>query len=378
MKSVKAYSKLVFRLRNSEHFDFFEYIIQTVKPRINSVPAVVPMWNPLVPLFEKEDIIFKKSAKSYETKYISEANKQRYDVYMMMRRRIESAVFSFEEPEKDAGVKLTEILDNYKGIGSATMSDTSALITNMVQDLELKPRYSEAAAYLGLTNVISRIKKENEAFREIYMERAQSLEESELKGTMKDIRVQVDKSFKTFTQYLNASYTAASVTGSKDLEAIAALIDAVNAVIDQFERAMSYRIPGLRSNDKNDGDNGPSAPVEQTPVLNVADQEVTSPSYMKITFTDPQAYADALYPDALYGTLKLTSETVSSPFNEFMISRLDMDDETPVGFSVYPPNDKFVFDKPYFSMGECRGEVYKDDELLAIIEGLGWPATTGS
>jgi hypothetical protein len=47
-------------------------------------------------------------------------------------------------PKKGAAVKLTEILDNYKIILIALMVETSALITNMIQDFhrQVKRPYS--------------------------------------------------------------------------------------------------------------------------------------------------------------------------------------------------------------------------------------------
>ncbi|MDR1344870.1 MAG: DUF6261 family protein, partial [Tannerellaceae bacterium] len=182
MKNVKSYSVTVRMLRNAEHFDLFRFISTHTNPLIGSVPVAQPTWNVFYNWFQKEDIIFKRGAGSIETKYINEANSERHNAFSMFRGSINVAVNSFDAAEKDAAVKLTEILKNYKAIGTASMTEVDALIINMIQELA-NPRYADAVDKLGLTAIIDNLEETNDKFRKLYEDRAQKLEASEATGS---------------------------------------------------------------------------------------------------------------------------------------------------------------------------------------------------
>ncbi|MDR1357396.1 MAG: DUF6261 family protein [Tannerellaceae bacterium] len=379
IKSVKNYSRIVTRFRHGEHYDFHEYISDTVEPSLGSVPEVLPAWTAFKTLFQKEDIIYKKSATSNETKYVREAARRRIDIFQMFHHRIDSAKYSFNDVEKDSATKLGEILHNYKGIPSATMSEASALITNMIQDLA-GARYATPLGKLGLDAVVSELEKANNEFREIYKERALNLEASEMKGTMKGIRVQVDKSFKLFTQALDVVYALEYMSGKKDISGAGEMIDGLNAIIDQFERILALR--GISSGKKGGSDSADDEDTDEPevviPELTLSSQEVLDGKQMEIIPVEQDTFRRALYPRALDGNLHLTSPGVTD-YPDFPITSFRMDGQTPVGIVIAPPQPGLTFNRPIYGMGESRGNAFdKDGNLLAVITGIEWPASYGS
>ncbi|MDR1356151.1 MAG: DUF6261 family protein [Tannerellaceae bacterium] len=253
MKSVNTYSAVIHPLRNGEHYDFHDYVSAAVRPALDLIPEIKPAWGLVASLFGKEDLIYKRSSASVETKFIVEAGQLRFDIYMMFHRTVDAASYSYDAASKEAAATLREVLDNYKAIASATMSETSALIVNMVEDMA-KPRYADAAKALNLTAVVGKLDEANDNFRNLYIERANSLEYSGTMGTMKDIRAQVDKAFRLFTQALDVAYAYGALSGDKDVTEAGRLIDRINAIIDQFKRVLSHR--GHSTAKKDGGDDG--------------------------------------------------------------------------------------------------------------------------
>jgi hypothetical protein len=304
MKSIKSYATTVRHLKNGEHYDFYEYINDAVKARLSAISGIKPTWSVCHALFEKEDAIFKKSARAVETGYIKEAAAGRYSIYVMIKCNIEAAAHSFDAGEKEAAKKLNEILYNYKHIRKASMMDASALYTNMIEDFR-QPRYADAADGLGLTVAVCKLEKANEKFRELYHERSKNLEAGKEMGNMRGVRVKVDKAFKLLVQNIDALYSLGKLAG-EDVSKVGELIDDINGTIDQAERVLSHR--GRHASKK---DNAAAAadtaaeepqPTEpQSPVLTIATQKTDVPRTMSITKADRAAIAAARAPSGTCG-----------------------------------------------------------------------------
>ncbi|MDR1343970.1 MAG: DUF6261 family protein [Tannerellaceae bacterium] len=382
MKLIKKFKRLLHLLRNNEHFDFFRNIIDFVKGCEANIQEIQAPWKVLSKQFEREDDIYKRSAKASETKYIVEANRKRGDSYMMLRRSIEAASYSQDAKVKEAAVKLNEVIENYKTASSAPMTEVTSLVYNMVEDLR-KTRYSEAITVLSLESEVDSLEATNEEFNKIYSERVQAMEHNEEQGNMREIRRVVDTAFATFADSVNALYTITKLAGTEDGKNTAmSIITFINGYIDQYEHIYAHRTPGhtMPDNDKPsiDDDDEFETPETQIPVLAVASQEVNSSASMSVYLADQAAFAKALYPIALEGTMTLVSDEVSEAYRNFPIFEFEMEDDRPVGFSVFVPRDGYTFDKPLHSMGNCHAEIYKDDQIIAILTDMQWPATTGS
>ncbi|MDR1356536.1 MAG: DUF6261 family protein [Tannerellaceae bacterium] len=371
MKSIKNYSRMVHLFKNSEHYDFHKYVSDHTLPRISLIPESKPSWMVFHSLFEKEDIIFKRSSKSAETKYINDENQKRHGAFSTIRRKVSAGEISFDPVEKAASILLTEVLDNYKGISTASMVDASALIVNMLQDLG-KERYSKAVGALDLTAAVSALEEANDVFRALYEERFQNLETIETQGTMKEIRVQVDKSFKLFTQSVDAVYAAAKLSGKEAPEA-EEIIDYINGAIDQYERVLAHRGHAFAGK-KPEGDE-PEMPVPGTPTLAVSAQEIVDDYTMLLTMADRAMFELMIYPEAKGGKIILSADDVHDYYNEFPVKDFDVVDGLPAGLLVSPPDAGFKFNKPMYSLGPCHAELFKDDALLAVLTGVEWPGS---
>jgi hypothetical protein len=376
MKVIKAFKRLLHLLRNNEHVNFLMNIVAFVKVRRDSITEILPSWTAFLKQYEREDDIYKRNAKQVETKYIAEAHQERYDAFMMFRRSVEAAAYSHDAAIKDAYVKLNETLENYKTVTTAPITEVSALVYNMIEDLR-KPRYAEAVEELDLEAVVDKLEDANIKFLDIYAERTQNMEEFEEQGNMKSIRPLVDSAFKAFADSVNSLYTIKKLAGVPDANNPALpIITYINGFIDQYEHIYAHRTPGYTIPDKDnpgdDEDEEELTPDAGTPTLAISDQEVESSKRMLLIAEDQAAFERVLYPAAEGGIMLLTSDEYND-YNEFPISEFEMDGGKPVGLVVSPPSEGMVFRKPIYIMVSAHADVIKDGELLATLTGVVWP-----
>ncbi|MDR1344219.1 MAG: DUF6261 family protein [Tannerellaceae bacterium] len=387
MKVIKAFKRLLSRLRNSEHIFFLMNVVNFVKANLENITEIIPVWNAFLKQYEKEDDIYKRSTKMVETKYVTEAHQKCYNAFMMFRRIVEAASYSEEPDVKDAYTKLSEILDNYKTVTTAAITEVSAMLYNMIEDLH-KPRYACAVAKLGLGTAVDNIEAANNEFINIYSDRTQNMETFDEQGTMRTIRPIVDNAFKTFADGVNSLYAIKKIAGATDDQNPALpIISYINSFIDQFERVYAHRTPGYSIPDRPDTDGGDGdedgltpEPVEpQIPELAVSGQYVDSSMTMALIMADQEAFAAALYPIAAEGTMILVAEPSldGTHTNCPIWADFEMDGNTPVGILVKPPEENFRFVSPLQSFGQCTAEVRKDGVILAILTNVEWPVCNG-
>jgi hypothetical protein len=367
-------------MRNNEHVEFFANIDDITVNNEASIPEVMPQVKVLQKVYKDEDDIYKRDAKAMETKYISGAHRSRRGAFMLLKRSIDAARYSDEPEHVEAVVRLNEVLHNYRSIPSAPMFETSALIRNMLEDLR-KQRYDEAVKVLKLSSDVDKLEEKNEEFRAIYAERTHSTEVSEIKGTMGGIRPKVDRAFVNLLEAVNTYYTFNKLSGKIDqVNPYYSVIVLIDGFIEQAKRIYDRRTPGAYTSKPNkpggSEDEDTETPVDSVPVLAVSSQEIKGSWSMLLVMADQKAFEEALYPDALHGTLVLSSPTVND-YPDFPIEEFEVKGGRPIGLVVSPPKGDLTFDRPLYSMGLATGDVIKDDKLLAVITGIEWPASTG-
>jgi hypothetical protein len=392
MKQITNYLALIRLLRNAEHFDMFENIVEHVDELELKPAALQPAWTLFAQLFEKEDEIYKRSLKQVETHQVNTAHDKRRMAYMGLKRSIEAATYSDDASLHDASMTLMEALDNYADAYYAPMTEVSALFFNMVQDLR-KPRYAVPITTLGLGSAVDRLERDNEAFKAIYVERTYNQEELKNEGSMRDIRRQVDEAAVNFTDSVNVFYRTNELQRPADPDVRAVLEDIIlffNSFIHRYRTIVSRRNPKLSVGKDNDKpmpgeDDTPSG--DELPLLAVARHEIIGSSsvmsglgaQMAIEMSDPAAFAALLYPIAAEGgILRLKDPTDEQLYDYPVASFLTDESDEYVGLVVDPYAPNVAFEKPFYSLGPCEAEVVKDGETLALLDGLEYPATVSA
>lgn len=392
MNTIKSTLALAGKLRNAEHFDFYELIIlkygdgKTLRPA-----ALQPLWTSFCQVFAREDDIYKRHLGQEITPLLDDAHKKRKNVYMKLKRTVEAASYDDTPALQAAAGELMRILDNYPRIPNAPLTEASAMIVNLVQDL-VRPAHAAAMTLLGAAEIASRLSDDNKAFMTLYNERTLSEGEEKGEGSLAEARRQTDHEFNSLCLIIAALYQANEKQRPKDPEVtkvLSELILFLNAHIARYEAIYARRTPGGYHPGKGGEPSHPGAPdapdaPEDLPQLAIAAQEILGQhpnmtnmgTQMSLAAADAGAFADALYPAAEGGVVRLTpadTESSEDPQDYPVAGFLLAEGTTPVGLIVNGPRAGTVFYKPFEGEGEAEGEVFRDGALIATLTGLQLP-----
>ncbi|MDR3141024.1 MAG: DUF6261 family protein [Tannerellaceae bacterium] len=396
MKAIKSTLTLARRLRNAEHFNFYELILKYCGGKTLKPAALQPVWTAFRSAFDREDVIYKRFLGQENTRLINEAHKRRRNSCMGLKRTIEVAAYSNTPALEAAADELTRILDNYPHILQAPMTEVAAMTVNLVQDL-LRPAHASAVRLAGAAEAISRLSADNDTFMTLYNERTHSEGEEKEEGSLQEARKQTDSEFATLASVITAFYQANEKQRPKDPEVSEALSDLIlflNSHIAQYEAIYARRTPGGYHPGKGGRPDEPGGPdddfetpdaPDDVPQLVISAQEILGShevmsnmgTQMSLRAGDAQAFAAALYPAAEGGALRLTALDTESPEEpqEYPVAGFlfASDGTTPEGLVVDAPDAATAFSKPFDGTSEAGGEVFKDGGLLATLRGLQFP-----
>jgi hypothetical protein len=227
-------------MRNGDHFEFYREITKLVTSFEDNLGDLIRLWIILIQTFEKEDKIFKRNLKAPETEEANKIDRERMKVFQLIKLRVRATFYDIPPDEHADAVALDFLLKNYKEIPTATLTEASALIVNLVQDLR-RPRYATHVATLGLTGTVDRLEAVNEAFEAIYVQREHNVGNALRQGNMKRIRPQVDKAFSHFIEGLEIFYNIARLNGNTTgIATCGAIIDGINNIIHQYNNIYAH------------------------------------------------------------------------------------------------------------------------------------------
>jgi hypothetical protein len=373
MKKVNKFIRLVRRFRNSDHYEFYKEIIRFAMRYKEDMGELRKLLLAFEAAFQKEDKIFKRSIRSYETPEVGETNQKRLIVFRRIKLYVDAAHYDKNPAKQAAATALDFVLNNFKSIPTVTSTQASALIINMIQDLRL-PKFATHVATLDLTDAVDDLEAANEAFETIYFEREQSQGNALLEGNMKYARPLTDKAGKNFAEGLNSFYLIAKLgNNAADMEILGAIIDGINNTIHNYDR--KYAHTGGAS-----GGSKPKPAEPGIPTFAIAAQAVTDGSTMYVTLSDPDSAAD-FFAEAVGATLILlfNPEAGVAAFDLFPITGLELSQESgetgkPIGLKVGPQANS-VFTVPTHNGGPCPARVEKDDVILAHLTGAFYPGS---
>jgi hypothetical protein len=364
---------LLTRIRNNEHVGLLLNIDAAIEKNINKLTEAQPLYQSFHVVYVEEEKIYKRDAMAVETKYITDAHQVRRDAIRAVKLAIETASLGDEEKIRNAAILLKEVLHNYRSATSVPMNEVTPLVHNMIEDFN-KPRYATAVTTLNLDGAISKLEEKNNAFNTIYVERTHSREAFDIQGTMKEIRPKADKVLADLVNGINTFYLTKRLSGKSDEDnPYADLIVSIDGLVEQVRINYEHRNPGAYKGKDRPDDEDTDTPAPTTPSLVISSQEVKDAEHMLLLAADQAAFDRALYPEALDGVVKFSSDEYSDYYTEFPILKFEVGSGKPIGLVLAPPQEGMVFKFPMNPLGEATGDVMKDGRLLATLRGFQWP-----
>lgn len=191
------------RLRNAEHFDFYDLVCIQIAGKVLQCEILLSEWNIFRGAFEKENNIYKRYVKQNYTRLVRKAHADRKRSYVGLKLLVEAALYNSSPMVQPAAEELMTVLKNHPGIYRAPMSEASAMILNLVQDIK-RTKYASSVALVGVADAIGRLNQDNENFMTLFFDRAYSKEEAKLEGRLREVRRLVDCGFARLVNMINA------------------------------------------------------------------------------------------------------------------------------------------------------------------------------
>ena len=193
---------------------------------------------------EKEDELFVQSQKDLTTDDMKEADKRRDVLYRALKKAVEAAVDFPVKASSDAGIRLRQLLKDHEIDPKMQLDKETSLLMNLTADL--KGKFADDVALLGLTPLVVELAQSNDLFYKLAEARIDN-QALVVLGQMKVLRAASDEAYRVLVRKTNA---LAVIEG----EAVYAdFIDKMNAEIKHYkEQAMSR--PSKSDSEKKPGD----------------------------------------------------------------------------------------------------------------------------
>lgn len=184
-------------------------------------------------LYVREDVAFKLNQAYELTKNIEQLDRDRDNQFMIIKETVRTANRSTDPDKKTAAEKVQFALNPYAKSNSAALAAETAMIDNLVQDLQ-KPTLTLYVNRLALTATITALKSANDLFREVYDYRVDEKVGRKSIESMRLIRPQVDDAYRAVVQAINALWVANEMADAPDTNRRATLQMLINAIAGQI------------------------------------------------------------------------------------------------------------------------------------------------
>ncbi|MDR0536895.1 MAG: DUF6261 family protein [Tannerellaceae bacterium] len=242
MIKIESYSRLIYQLPISNHFEFMSEVRTRIEQEIQQIPLMDTGWTRFLDAFNHEDDVYKRHRFIY-TEELVVLDKQRKgfvsEIFDIVRLRLKK---KDEVVAQAAKLLSVEIVHTYKNISRLNYEARTGDITNMIQAFQ-QPKYQAAVAQLALMPTINELTSSNYNFSVKYKERAEEYRAQKEGGSASDARIDTNKAFHAMVMDL-LSISRSNELGAKD-QAVDALLGKIsfslNSIIDQTKKVEAHR-----------------------------------------------------------------------------------------------------------------------------------------
>lgn len=245
--------RLLRRIKNSEHFDLIESIVDSPKLYVPDNSLIREKWRHFFSCFAAEDKGFMSDRTPEETKQVAAAEKVRANSTRRVKQAIYLACRSPQVDERRLAEGLRKFLGTFRQATYTSYIVSNALITLMMEML-LSDENAEAVKRLHLEPLIEEAIRDNTAFKDIYHER--NMTRFMASGnTFAAIRKATDDALEAVVQSLNNLYAVGSLQAAapEGMEKLRGMMDCINASFSDMDTRYKRRIRMKKEPDGNDG-----------------------------------------------------------------------------------------------------------------------------
>lgn len=233
--------------RNSEHYQLHASLLGVITPDFATRHSLTTVREQYELLFKQEDAAFLMNQAYADTRLIEEKDKNRDQLFGTLKRSVESYENWPVETKRGASAGLAFAFKPYRGASSRPIAENTALLSNLLQELELTANKAYLTE-LGLSELVALLKTANEECTAIYAARSDAKLVRAASDNLKTIRPQVDNAFALLAKSINSLYLVNELVAKDSAiqTSLSLVIEAVNALLLEYSAALSRRGVGKK------------------------------------------------------------------------------------------------------------------------------------
>jgi predicted XRE-type DNA-binding protein len=228
-KEILIYKRILHNLTVSQNVQILHAINEEMRPYTAKVLGIQSIYGTFGVELSNLSDFFKKHIKAFETEEIvNKDNKRDFTVRAVIAKAQYHYDFAFTDEEKEDARRLLYVVEKYKGVAKKEYESETALLRSLVNELQQIPDLLDR---FGITDLVAKLKQENEEFETIYNTRAKNMRDKQLKGNTLKYRTAANESFDNLCKVI----TGLSLMSINEDEksAIENIIDIINGQIQQ-------------------------------------------------------------------------------------------------------------------------------------------------
>ena len=247
-KKILTCSTQLILLRNGEHFQYHQDILEDVPEEVAETYHFGPQRAAYVNIFDYEDLIYKQNYAYASTADITSKDHIRGELFLFMKGIIDAYMHCPMEEKKAAAQVLSYVIKPYRSANNKSYSENTAEITNLVKSLRLEEN-TQAVTTLGLQDIVDQLEAANIDFNTAFKARSAEKRGRKAQMNMRDVRPQVDAAYNEMANAINVIYQANEMV-QKDEETrtvLGGIIDKINALIVEVNDKLTRRGQGTKT-----------------------------------------------------------------------------------------------------------------------------------
>ncbi|MEB3800193.1 hypothetical protein INQ45_03640 [Flavobacterium columnare] len=226
------------KLRNAEYLQFMKDFVTIVERNDPNALNVTAKLADLQTKVGEMDTLFKKMLANENTTTLLNIDKRRDDCINGLFYVVQGYEYHFEETLRVAAQKLATNLRFYgSGISRLNYQAETATLTNIINDWETKPELIAALNTLNLTAWKDEMKKQNNAFNTVYLDRTQEYGNATPENLISK-RNEANTVYYALRDRITAFHTLIEAPA---ISPYATSINQLNALIDQYNNLIVGR-----------------------------------------------------------------------------------------------------------------------------------------
>ncbi|MGL4484313.1 MAG: DUF6261 family protein [Anaerovoracaceae bacterium] len=219
-------------LRNGEHFQFHTDFKELAEKYGVEKLGIKSQYEAYLLLYAHEDEVLEKIRKSAITQQITDADTTRDTTFKGLIEVVSAGQKHFSAAVREATRKVQILIDSYKDIAKLPYNEETAKIYNLVQ--ELQTLYAEEVATMKIEEWVQELDNNNKYFESLFESRYEE-QFSKTPTNAREIRTQIDASYKTLTDIVT---TFSIVTPKPEYNDF---MRELNIRIDYYNNTLSQR-----------------------------------------------------------------------------------------------------------------------------------------